>query len=337
MKKLTHLVFALTIAIGNVNAQVPKKVVVEHFTNTKCSVCASRNPGFYTNFNAQSGVIHLAIHPSSPYAACVLSMHNPSENDGRTNYYGVYGGTPVLVISGSVIPTSTNYTLSSMFSPFLGQTSPASIKIRQTKFGTDSIRSTIIIKTMATHMLSNLKLFVALAEDTITYTGSNGEPKHYNVFRKSYTGTSGISIILPPVIGDSVVYTKSSPSNVAWNFARIQTIAILQDGTSKAVVQSEAVGANSNFVIPTSISKNNLFGSLISVFVNDEKNITIHQNELKENLEFTLYDISGRKLVTKTVELPSENFNVSNVSQGVYLYTIKSKNSIVKTGKLIIG
>ncbi|MDX2172007.1 MAG: T9SS type A sorting domain-containing protein [Bacteroidota bacterium] len=335
MKKLTRL-FASLLIVGSINAQVPKKVIVEHFTNTKCSICASRNPGFYTNFNAQSGVIHLAIHPSSPYAACVLSQHNVTENDGRTNYYGIYGGTPRLVIQGVVISGSADYSNASLFTPYLAQTSPASIKIRQTKFGVDSIRSTVIIKTMATHTLTNLKLFVALAEDTVFYTGSNGEPKHYNVFRKSYTGTSGISITLPSVIGDSVVYTQSSPANVAWNFARMQTIAILQDGTSKAVVQSEAVDANSNFAIPTSINTNNIANSTISVFFASEKNITVKQDKTTDNLDFVLYDISGRKLITKTIELPTETIDASSVSQGIYLYTIKSKNSVIKTGKLII-
>ena len=180
MKKIFSILTALVAFNQCAMAQVPKKVIVEHFTNTKCSVCASRNPGFYTNLNAQSGVIHLAIHPSSPYAACVLSMHNPVENDGRTNYYSIYGGTPRLVIQGTVISSSADYSMSSIFAPYLGQMSPAEITIRQTKFGVDSIRSTIIIKTVASHSLTNLKLFVALAEDTVFYTGTNGEPKHFN-------------------------------------------------------------------------------------------------------------------------------------------------------------
>ena len=215
MKKVCIQFVTLITLVQFVNAQVPKKVVVEHFTNTKCSICASRNPGFYTNLNSQTGVIHLAIHPSSPYAACFLSMHNPIENDGRTNYYGIYGGTPRLVIQGTVISSSVNYSSASIFTPYLGQTSPASIKIYQYKYGNDSIRSRIVIKTEATHTLTNLSLFVALAEDTINYTGSNGESVHYDVFRKSYTGTSGISVTLPAVVGDSVVYIKSSPTNIA--------------------------------------------------------------------------------------------------------------------------
>jgi hypothetical protein len=107
--KTSLKIFSILFFVSSITlAQVPKKVVVEHFTNTRCSVCASRNPGFYNNYKTQAGVIHLAIHPSSPYAACVLSQHNPVENDARTNYYGVYGGTPVLVIQGVVISTSAN-------------------------------------------------------------------------------------------------------------------------------------------------------------------------------------------------------------------------------------
>jgi hypothetical protein len=44
--------------------EVPKKIVVEHFTNSRCSVCASRNPGFYANYNTSNSgdMIHLTVH-----------------------------------------------------------------------------------------------------------------------------------------------------------------------------------------------------------------------------------------------------------------------------------
>lgn len=333
MKSKSITIFVFLLSLQFAKAQVPKKVVVEHFTNTKCSVCASNNPGFYTNLNNQKGVIHLSIHPSSPYAACALSQHNPIENDGRTNYYGVYGGTPRLVIQGVVISSSANYNSPSIFTPYLNKTSPATIKIYQSKFGKDSIRSTIVVKTASSHSLNNLKLFVALAEDTIFYTGSNGESRHYNVFRKSLTGTSGISISLPAVVGDSVVYIKSSLSNSTWNFSRIYTIAILQEATTKAVVQSESILAKTN----------NLATGLDNEFMNEvnvnylENTIFINQYKQTDNLIFTLYDVSGRVLIRKHIETNSENINVSNLSSGIYLYDIKSENGFSKTGKLIIN
>jgi hypothetical protein len=333
MKKSILLIAFIYIAqLGY--SQVPKKVVVEHFTNTKCSVCATRNPGFYTNYNAQSGVIHLAVHPSSPYSTCVLSQHNVLENDARTNYYAIYGSTPRLVIQGVVISSGANYNSASIFTPYLGQQSPASIKIAQSKYGNDSIRSRIVIKTEALHTLGNLKLFVALAEDTLNYTGSNGEPVHYDVFRKSLTGATGINITLPATVGDSVVYSNSSMVNGAWNFSKIFTLAILQEATSKAVVQAQSIPASSNSII-TGISNLYLSNSTITAALT-ENGILVKQDKFSENNSITLYDITGRALFNRVLMTNIETIPVSEISAGIYLYSIKSKDSIIKTGKLFI-
>ena len=115
MKNSFACLVALLVFNLSSKAQVPKKVIVEHFTNTVCSVCASKNPGFYTNLKNQQGVIHLAVHPSSPYTSCILSKHNVSENDARTNYYGVYGATPRLAIQGVVIASNANYSSAAIF------------------------------------------------------------------------------------------------------------------------------------------------------------------------------------------------------------------------------
>ena len=334
MKKLFSHFFSLLLSIQFVNAQVAKKVVVEHFTNTRCSSCASRNPGFYSNLNSQSGVIHLAVHPSAPYANCVLSLHNPSGNDGRTNYYGIFGGTPRLVVQGVVVSGGANYSSASIFSPYLGQTSPASIKIYQFKYGNDSIRSRIVIKTEATHSQGNLSLFVALAEDTVNYTGSNGEPVHYDVFRKSLTASSGISVALPANVGDSVVYTMSSSTNAAWNFSRIFTLAILQDATTKAVLQSENIAITTTN-ISTEIKNETSNNFNVNVYFS-ESNIKICQNKNLENLNFLLYDASGRILLSKFIETNFENVNVSSLSPGIYFYRIKSTKGSGKSGKLFI-
>jgi hypothetical protein len=332
----TLLILATIAALSTKTySQIAKKVIVEHFTNTKCSVCASKNPGFYTNLNNQTGVIHLSVHPSSPYSSCVLSQHNPTENDGRTNFYSIYGSTPRLVIQGVVISGSANYNLASMFTPYLNQTTPASIKITQSKYDNDSIRSLVVIKTEATHSLGTLKLFVALAEDTVTYTGSNGEPKHFDVFRKSLTGITGINVTLPTQVGDSVVYTNSSPSNLAWNFSRIYTLAILQDATTKAVIQSESVYAKSNN-INTGLSNSIFTQSQIAVNAY-EKDIYIYNHSKYENLIFTIYDLTGREILKKELQNHSDHIPSIGLSAGLYIYSIKSKEVYIKTGKLFLN
>lgn len=334
MKK-SFILLAVFLLSNITYSQVVKKVVVEHFTNTRCSTCAFRNPGFYGNYSAQTNVIHLAFHPSSPYSNCVLSQHNSLQNDARTNYYGIYGGTPRLVIQGTVISPSENYASASIFTPYLGQLSPASIKIVQSKYGNDSIRSRIVIKTEASHSLPELSLFVALAEDTLTYTGSNGEPVHYDVFRKSLTETTGISVTLPTTVGDSVVYTMSSTVNGAWNFGRIFTLAILQEAVSKEVVQSESVPASaSDVAITTGISNIHSPISNIKVFsVNNT--IVVNQYVFSQNTSITIRNLTGEIIRNVILTSNYETISLPNVSSGIYLYTI-SNESITKTGKLFI-
>ncbi|MDI1233504.1 MAG: T9SS type A sorting domain-containing protein [bacterium] len=335
MKNLFNLFLTCLVSIQVLQAQVPKKIVVEHFTNTNCSVCASRNPGFYTNFNNQNNVIHLAIHPSSPYASCVLSKHNAAENDGRTNYYGIYGATPRIVIQGVVVSSGSNYSSATIFTPYLDQTSPASIKIYQTKYGKDSIHSRIVVKTEASHTLTSLRLFVALVEDTLNYTGSNGEPSHFDVFRKSLTGTSGVTVTLPSKVGDSLVYNFSSAANGVWNFSRIYTLAILQDAATKSVIQSENIATKINKVA-TSL-QNTLPNDLYSNIYFYEHTIFVDIEKIHEHLNFEIYDISGRKILEKNIESNREQLNVASMSPGVYLYLIKSDNGFIKTGKILIN
>ena len=326
---------AALIASLQLFSQVPKKVVVEHFTNTKCSICASRNPGFYTNLNSQTGIIHLAVHPSSPYSGCLLNQHNVSENDARTNYYGIYGSTPRLVIQGVVISSQADYSSASIFTPYFGQTSPASIKIVQSKYGNDSIRSRIVIKTEANHSLGNLKLFVALAEDVITYTGSNGEPMHYDVFRKSLTGATGSVINLPATVGDSVVFTMASSINGDWDYSKIFTLAILQDAVTKAVIQSQSIPASSNAVATGILGLNSAVAN-INVFVK-EKKIVVEQNNVSEKIQINIYGIAGKLLLSKSLENKYEEVEMSENALGIYFYHITSKHALLKTGKFLLN
>src|SRR5947209_5088976 len=90
-------------------AQSPRTVVIEHLTNSACSICASKNPAFYQTLSGYSypQVLHLSIHPSSPHPNCFFSQQNPTENDARTMYYNAFGYTPVIVINGQVLPGAT--------------------------------------------------------------------------------------------------------------------------------------------------------------------------------------------------------------------------------------
>jgi hypothetical protein len=73
--------------------------------------------------------MHMAVHPSRPYASCVLSQHNPTENDDRAKYYGIFGGTPRVVVQGEAKPVSQNFGAKSLYSDELGDSSAIGISL----------------------------------------------------------------------------------------------------------------------------------------------------------------------------------------------------------------
>lgn len=218
-------------------AQVPRKIVVEHFTNTVCGICAFRNPPFYVNLANQGDALHIAYHPSAPYSSCILNQHNVAGNDDRTLYYNTYGSTPDFFFQG--VFTIGDVSLPTVFDPYEGMTSPATIRIVQTAIETDSINVRVVVETNSTHSLAPQRLYVALVEDTVFYNAPNGENEHYDVFRTALTPASGISAILPATVGDSLNLDVTVATRPDWDLDRMYAIAILQDATTKAVEQSE--------------------------------------------------------------------------------------------------
>ncbi len=321
----------LIVAIFTLNAvygQAPKTIVVEHFTNSECSICATKNPGFYGNLATQPGILHLAIHPSSPYDYCLLNQNNVAENDDRTNYYGIYGGTPRLVIQGSVVSAGANFSDPAIFSPFTGQTSPAAISIKQTIFNDNYVKNEITIKTVEAHDLGELKLFVALAEDTVFYTGGNGEDQHYDVFRKSLTATTGNSIFLPEMVGDSISIFTESPLDINWENNRLFTIAILQESDTKSVVQSASESTFSDSTIVVNAITSDLKYNEILITPNPVNGNNIRINFEEEAFaELSICDISGR--VYKSTSIKSgELINVEILPAGYYFIIVTSLSKI---------
>jgi len=309
----------LAFSIFKFYAQVPKRVVVEHFTNSVCGTCANRNPAFFSNLGAQDSVLHLAIHPSSPYATCAFNTHNVNENDGRTNFYGIFGSTPRLVIQGTAISAVANYGDAAIFAPFINQTSPASIIMRQFKVGSDSVKSVVVVKTEAAHTLSNLKLFVALVENPVLYNAPNGENFHRNVFRKAVTTVTGDVFTLPAIIGDSVVFSKTSLISPVWNFNAIHSLAILQESGNNSVVQSAVSKPGDG--TPMGIGKIEK-PKAFEIYPNPANEFLILKNNTGEKAVFTIFNAMG-KLVFSDSFLNDYNFTTTDLTSGLYFVSIQ--------------
>jgi hypothetical protein len=331
MKKLLVIFLGTWISITGTSAQVVKKTMVEHFTNTKCSICAMRNPGFQNNLDQHPQVNHISIHPSAPYATCYLSLQNTSVNDARTNYYGIYGGTPRLVINGSVINSGANYADTSIFLPFVGLT-PISISIEQQAAGPDSIRSVMVLKRESNEAPFGMaSLFAGLVEDTVVGNGGNGELEHYNVLRASLFSTSGLSVTLPVLVGDSLVITQTTAYQNFWNSQRIRTVCILQETINHSLIQSEL----------SSVAKTGDLTGIHSLehptekwkaFPNPADQILYVENTTNSQVgSFYLVNSLGQKLIQATGQ--NAQLNVSELPAGLYFLVDHDSNQI---GKIIV-
>ncbi len=323
-------IFLILIVLGTIQiakAQVPRKIVVEHFTNTFCSVCASRNPGFFTNLDAQQDILQISIHPSSPYSQCYFNKQNKAENDARTQYNGVYGSTPRLVINGVALSASTNYNSATIFEAYKAQTSEISIRISG-KFVGDSVVVQTILKAEANNTLGMANLFVALANEKINYAAGNGEQVHHNVFRKSLFANNSLSLALPAMKGDSLVITSSVKKEATWNASDLFAMAILNNASSKAVIQAEKSIAFSlaNGLEVISVSSFKIFPNPVQDFLQFE-------NEHYQWQQFKVYTLQG-SLVNSGKLNSQTGISVGGLNQGIYILELANEQYLYR-GKFI--
>jgi hypothetical protein len=319
MKKFFSLITVAVLGMGSLSAQVPKRILVEQFTNTYCSVCAGRNPGFVRNLGGQSTAIHLSIHPSSPYPSCTLNKHNKTENDDRIKHYNVYGSTPRLVIQGTVISSGADYSMASIFTPYLDQTSPLDVKITLNE-DDDSIRTRIVVKTVSTHSHNTANLFVAIAEKTILFDAPNGENIHRNVFRKSVFPVAGLTITPAETIGDSIVILGAVKTQAEWKKSEIFAVASVSE-TNKAVIQCAASGQSLN---TASVKKPSALD--VKIYPNPSNGRVHIELEKNEASKVRLFSTTG-VLLNEFTGSQEFDLDLSAYSKGLYFIQIETETA----------
>jgi hypothetical protein len=260
MKKLLFPSIALLLAAASLGGQTPAKryVFIEHFTNTKCSICASRNPAFYNLINQAQytdDIHHVSIHPSVPYNTCAFYLANPTENNAWAATYGIQG-TPRIAINGSLQPGATQLLTAANLQNYLPLTSPLAVEVSED--GPASERSVSIqVKTVAPLPAGgNYKLYVALVEKTVAAPPppNNGEQVHYDVFRKMLV--NGVSIT-PAGTGQSLPFYYEYIVNANWDDDQVYALAFVRNTDTGEVLNSgtrfDATTSSSGAPAPQSV------------------------------------------------------------------------------------
>lgn len=239
MKKLPFIpaFLLLTFALSAQNS-AKKYVLLEHFTNSKCSICATRNPAFY-NLIGQAqyadDVHHISIHPPVPYVDCEFYQANTGDNLDWAALYNIQG-TPRVALNGRLLPSGSQLLRQDTLNKYVDQTSPLYLKVTET--GTGNTRSVNIeAHTLGPVPAGNYKLFVAVVEKTINKVTPNNEAVHHDVFRDMLTPVAGQNITLPAQ-GQSTEFDFNYNITTPWNADEVYVVAFIKESTTNQVLNS---------------------------------------------------------------------------------------------------
>lgn len=331
MKKVIFLLASFALA-GSLSAQAVKKyVLLEHFTNTKCPICASKNPAFYTLINQYPNEVrHLSIHPPVPYNSCVFYKSNESQNSGRANVYGI-PGTPRVAMNGA-LQGGSSLLSASVLQSALNQTSPVYIQVTETNANPQKFVK-IKVFTQDVVPAGSYKLYAAVAEKQVNYNAPNGEQAHHDVFRAMLPELNGTDYV-PAAAGQAVeynfTYTYTSPTGWTSNFDSLYVVAFVQNTTTKEVLNT---GTRFDPVLVGTGEA--LKPQNVPVYPNpvQEAAFVTLPNDEAEQVE--LFSLSGQR-VSAAFSLRNDGLVISTatLSPGVYFLKITGKKGLY-TAKMV--
>ena len=314
MKRYYTIILAILLSVPLL-AQVERKVIIEHFTNTRCGTCAAKNPAFYQILAAYPQVLHIAYHPSSPYVSCVLSQHNPVENDDRTKFYNVFGGTPRTVIQGEVVPPGGPLITSEKIEEHLGKNSNYKVSVSKNFISGNIYKMTIEIERVGGDDDETILVYSGLAEKEVHYNAPNGEDLHHDVFRKMMF-YEAISLNAR----NSKIFEMEYTTHEDWDENEIFAYAIIHNNETFEVEQSA-----SSLDSPTGILKPAISNIDNLVYPNPASDVIRIRDEFIDNfVQAELYAITGNRV---GVFNDLRQIDVSGLTNGMYFLKLTDKDN----------
>lgn len=304
--------------LGNLASQTlaKKYLLIEHFTNSRCSVCASRNPAFYTTIaNYPKDIHHLSIHPPIPYSNCVLYQHNTTDNKARQDFYDVVG-TPTIFLNGQENTDAGPLITAAKIQPYLNQTSPLYLKVGLTGLA-GQFSVSVDGYSLGQIPAGNYRLFVVLAEKKLDYASPNGEKVHHDVLRDILTAPTG-QVFTPAPVGDKNWVSFNFTMNAAWKQEEIYALAFVQNMDTKDVLNS---GTNLDPAAVKAIEP--IDNQKIRLSPNPADDLLRLTSDETEIESFEFFDAAGR-VVLRQQGLRSQQVEISvaGLPSGIYFSKI---------------
>ena len=345
--KILRKTILLIFLISGVTIGSEKRVLVEIFTNSHCSLCPAAYSAIDNFLQSPDGdkIEVIYYHMSFPYSDDQLYQQNGTDSDAKNSFYGPHSSTPKAYFDGTLV--SNSY---SNWGPNLAslqqEESPFDIELgAEINGGSISINAAV---TQNGDLSGNPMTAInfVIVEDVI-YNGRNGISDHRNVMRE-IVNPQGESFEIS--LNETKILNANVEIDFVWEIEKIKIIAFVQNMDSKEVYQSISL-PSSEFGV-TSVESETLVSNIFSLSQNYPNpfnpsttiNYTIPGN-ITDNfvggleVQLKVYDILGEEvaIIVDKKQNPgnySVIFNASNLASGFYYYQLRAGES-VKTRKMI--
>jgi hypothetical protein len=258
MRIILPLLFAMFLTQTLV-AQVPRKALIESFSNASCPPCAAQNPTFNSLLLPNKDkIVTLKFQMNWP-GFDPMNAQNPNDPTARRQFYNNFNAVPTTRLDG-IIPGTTYgggigaWTANNAGAPagynqavlnfaaaqetfvkieveheFVEEFSKALVTIKVTNVGTQDIAS------------DNIRLFLSLTENVIDFPiapGSTSERIFYSVNRLLIPTANGTPVDLKAEIENTFEFEVEIPSYI-YDLRQVSFTAFVQDINTKAVHQAE--------------------------------------------------------------------------------------------------
>jgi hypothetical protein len=327
MQRFFILLLTILLTGQSLTAQYKRYPTLEHFTNTWCSSCASRNPALFTYLTPFAGQYHhMTIHPNIPYQGCLLYQANTTENNARKTYYGV-SSTPRVYMNGTFAGSGNNLVGPTAFTAALQETSPIGIQVTETTG--NSRTATIKVHSAGQPAQGSYVLHVAVVEKTLNYASPNGEQVHHNVFRRFLTPVDGLAFT-PAANGAFREYTYDYTIASNWNAPEMYVLAFVQEVATKRIENSGT--RFDNFTL----SANDLNPALaLRISPNPAQDFLNISTEVPMQ-ELEVFNMAGRRVFQAQVEKENRyQIALNDWKSGMYLVRVTTASGS-KTERVVV-
>lgn len=324
MKKIL-IVIALMSTFILAEAQTAKKYIfLEHFTNTYCSICSSRNPIFYSTIaNYADNVHHIAVHPKVPYQQCSLYNANQADNEARRVHHNIFG-TPKVFMNGKSTQSNPLIRADQLDAELNKKTS---VGIQISAIPTNNAQSgEIEIFTTGDLPTGNLKLYIAAVEKLVDFSAPNGEKEHHDVLRKFVSANTGDAFV-PAASGQSVKVSYDFDFENSWVSSQMYVLAWIENADTKEVLNS-----GSQFDPPVEVSSSTTKINALPIVVQPNPATDIVRVAFDQPVSglVTVQNLSGQTFFNEKIEQNStfKQLNISDLEKGVYLLRVETETGI---------